>query len=461
MAAAEAITPGRGGGGGEAPPAVAPHLDDGVVSDILHRLPTKDAYGLTVVCPRWREIVSGPAFLSRHLSPRPLPLLDHRPRALILQPRRKIGYTHLTLVPTDPADSFALNLPLDPKYTSKSEESRRLHKVKPPTPDLCDTAADNFILSGLYSTGADDDVLVELDKLPSGVAVDEVRDGEALEDPDQPADQSADADVPGEETAPPLQVEAEDYAVFFERTVPLLDISVVASHGRLLLGRSRTGYYVCDPAANRWLALPPPPIPPTRDTASGLHYDLDAATGRVSFTVVLLVGHDARARRAGRGAAASPGIRVGTCFYWLSRRRGHVVRYDVARGRASVVRDPPETEGSKGRAWRSLGSAGGRLRLCAFDIRDEESSNMLPHDGVEGVYGVWAMDPAGAWRRVHEAVVEDLSTYYFNMLWGLEMALDFAGACSDSIIVDKDEFLLRGRRQARRALRPRPRIPLL
>ena len=467
MAAAEAIPP--GGGAGDAPPAVTPDLDDGVVSDILHRLPTKDAYGLTVVCPRWREIVSGPAFLSRHLSPRPLPLLDDRPRALILQPRRKIGYTHLTLVPTDPTDSFALNLPLDPKYTSKL---RHYKAVKPPTPDLCDTAADNFILRGLYS---DDDALVELDEMPSGVAVDEVRDGEALEDPDQPADvsavdQSTDADVPGEEATPPLQAEAEDYAaVFFERTAPLLDIS------NLFRGVARPAaagpqphqLLRLPPGRNRWLVLPPPPIPPTRDTASGLHYDLDAATGRVSFTVVLLVrarrrrllvgtfssatgrwdtthppGAQGAARRLG---AASPGIRVGTSFYWLSRRRGHVVSYDAARGRASVVRDPPEAEGSKGRLWRSLGSAGGCLRLCAFDIRDEESANMLPHDGVEGVHGVWNMDAAGAWRRVHEAVVDDLSAYYFNMLWlwGHEMALDFAGACSDSIFVDKNQLLLR------------------
>ena len=86
---------------------------------------------------------------------------------------------------------------------------------------------------------------------------------------------------------------------------------------------------------------------------------------------------------------------------------------------------------------------GGHLRLCAFDIRDEESANMLPHDGVEGVHGVWAMDAAGAWRRVHEAVVDDLSAYYFNMLWGHEMALDFAGACSDSIFVNKNQWLLR------------------
>jgi hypothetical protein len=53
------------------------------------------------------------------------------------------------------------------------------------------------------------------------------------------------------------------------------------------------------------------------------------------------------------------------------------------------------------------------------------------------------MDPAGAWRRMHEAVVDDLSAYYFNMLWGIEMALDFAGACSDSVIVDKNKFLRR------------------
>ncbi|OEL14644.1 hypothetical protein BAE44_0024336, partial [Dichanthelium oligosanthes] len=90
----------------------------------------------------------------------------------------------------------------------------------------------------------------------------------------------------------------------------------------------------------------------------------------------------------------------------LCRCRGHVVRSDAARGRASVVRNPPEAEGSKGRMWQSLGSAGGPLRLCAFDIRDEESSNMLPHNDVKDVHGVWVMDAAGGapWRRVHEAV---------------------------------------------------------
>ncbi|CAL4952261.1 unnamed protein product [Urochloa decumbens] len=482
MAATQAITPGGDGGGGgeEVPPTVAPHLDDGVVSDILHRLPSKDAYRLTLVCPRWREIISGPAFLSRHLFPRPTPppLVDEDlPRALILQPRRKVGYTHLTLVPTDPADAFHLNLnlPLDPKYKSDGPRSRSRHKIKPPTPGLCDTATDNFILSSLYSDDANED---PADELSGGGAV---GDGNAaVEDPDHKSendgavsvDEAEEAAVPaGEEAAPPpTNSPVPDYVVFFECTVPMLDISFVASHGRLLLGRSRTRYYVCDAAANRWLALPPPPTSPTKDTATGLHYDLDAAAGRVSFTVVVLSrtrrrrlrvetflsatgrweaadvpGAQGAARRL--GGVASPGIRVGACFYWLCRRRGHVVRYDAARGRASVVGEPPEAEESKGRAWRSLGSVGGHLRMCAFDIRDEESSNMLPHDGVEGVHGVWVMDAGAgapaAWRRVHEAVVEDMSTYYFNMLWGHEMALDFAGACTDSIVVDKDKFLLR------------------
>ncbi|KAL6626935.1 hypothetical protein ACP70R_030661 [Stipagrostis hirtigluma subsp. patula] len=459
-----------------------PHLDDGVVAEILHRLPTKDAYRAAAVCPRWRAVVTEPVFLSRHLAPRPLPLLDDGPRAVILQPRRKVGYTHLTLVATDPAGAgpVDLNVPLDPKYTDESLKSSCAYKSpKPPTPGLLDTAADSFVLSRLYSTGTDDDEIwdddapEEHDQLAGGAAVEEARDDNAVEEPDQPAagddvtvGEAVEADVPGAEAAPPpLPVEVPDHVAFFERTVPILDISFVASHGRLLLARSRTRYYVCDPAANRWVALPPSSFPPTHDAAPGLHYDLDAATGWVSFTVVLLVRLRRRrllvetfssatgrwdrnvldapgvARRLG---VASQGIHVGTCFYWLCRRDGRVIRYDVARRRASVVRDPPEAEGSDGRACRSLGSAGGRLRYCAFDIRDEHSGSMLPHDDIEGVHGVWVMDPgAGAWRRVHEAVVEDLSAWYFKMVWGLEKAVEFPGACGGAIIVDQNKHLLR------------------
>lgn len=89
---------------------------------------------------------------------------------------------------------------------------------------------------------------------------------------DQAAEADADADAPSTEDAPYLAstVEVEDYAVFLERTVPMLDICFVASHGRLLLARSRTRYYVCDAAANRWLVLPPPALPNANDWGHGV-----------------------------------------------------------------------------------------------------------------------------------------------------------------------------------------------
>ncbi|RLM94228.1 hypothetical protein C2845_PM08G02080 [Panicum miliaceum] len=115
---------------------------------------------------------------------------------------------------------------------------------------------------------------------------------------------------------------------------------------------------------------------------------------------------------------ASPGIRVGTCFYWLCRRHGH----SAAARRWSATRRRRRTPRS------ARVAVPGRLRLCAFDIRDEESSNIfrngreLQHNGVEGVHGVWVMDAAGAWWRVHEAggttcprtassLVDNLSAY--------------------------------------------------
>ncbi|RLN30174.1 hypothetical protein C2845_PM05G04990 [Panicum miliaceum] len=69
---------------------------------------------------------------------------------------------------------------------------------------------------------------------------------------------------------------------------------------------------------------------------------------------------------------------------------------------------------------------------------------MLQHGGV--YRGRPRRVGDGRRRSVHKAVVDDLSAYYFNMLWGhatrWRMALEFAGACSDSILVDKDKFLL-------------------
>ena len=62
-------------------------MDDGIVSEILHRLPTRDAYRFAAVCPRWRAVLYQPTFLSSHLSSRPPPLLGDRPYALVVQPR--------------------------------------------------------------------------------------------------------------------------------------------------------------------------------------------------------------------------------------------------------------------------------------------------------------------------------------------------------------------------------------
>ncbi|RLN34359.1 hypothetical protein C2845_PM03G02560 [Panicum miliaceum] len=382
MAAVGAITPAAGGRDG-----AAPHLDDGVVSEFLHRLPTRDAYRLTAVCPRWRALISSPAFLSRHLSPRPLPLLDGLPDAIVLQPK-KLGYTHLMLVATDPAVHVALNLPRLPKYTVWDRYRPPRTKLPPPST--------------------------------------------------------------------PVMELGDHAAAFFERTVPMLDFTIEASHGRLLLGRGRTRYFVCDPAANHWLALPPPAaIPPTRETACGFCYDVDAETGRVSFTIVLLAR--ARFRRVlvetfssatgswtttmldAQGVArclgtASPGIRPAPRPRRPLRRR--------ARPRDAVVREPPDTEGSVERMARSLGSTGGRLRLCGFDVRGDNPYSVLPHDGLEGVHGVWVMD-AEVWRRVHEAVVENIQAWYFKTMLGIEKSLDFAGAPGGYIVLDKDNFLLR------------------
>jgi hypothetical protein len=72
-----------------------PHLDDGIVSEILLRLPSKDAYRLAAVCRRWRAVLSLPTFLC------------------------KVGYTHLTLVATDPNGRVAVKPPVPDKYKDR------------------------------------------------------------------------------------------------------------------------------------------------------------------------------------------------------------------------------------------------------------------------------------------------------------------------------------------------------
>uniref|UniRef100_A0A8I6WDQ7 F-box domain-containing protein n=1 Tax=Hordeum vulgare subsp. vulgare TaxID=112509 RepID=A0A8I6WDQ7_HORVV len=406
----------------------APHLDGGIVSEILYRLPTKDAYRLAAVCRRWHAVLSQPMFLSRHLLPRPLPLPSARPYALVVQPRRDDchRFTHLTLVAFE--------------HTAKD---------RAPQPCLLDTANDDAVFRLLYSAGADD----------PAPAIEMTEEAPAVDD--------APALPSGEEGV-------EDYVVFFERTVPMLGVAIVASHGRMLLGRDGVRYYVCDPAANRWLSLPPSTAALAFVTRPGFHYDDANAAGPLAFTVVVLAwrGHECMLVETFRSAtgkwetrelitsaavavtmspgAVSPGIHAGASFYWLSLSGGHILRYDISRGRASVVREPPDPDWSKGRAGRSLGSVGGRLRLCAFDIRARNSKH--PWDDMEGVLGAWVMeddDPVPTapppWVRIDETVVWNKWMHHTDttLQHAHGAAVDYAGACGEFVMVEKHRRLNR------------------
>uniref|UniRef100_A0A0D9X7P7 F-box domain-containing protein n=1 Tax=Leersia perrieri TaxID=77586 RepID=A0A0D9X7P7_9ORYZ len=411
--------------------AAARHLpDDGVISDISRNLTSRAVHRLAAACPRWRAIVSQPPFLRCHLAPRPI-AADEFPRALIIQPR-KLGFTHLTFIPIDPtaADPLAaVNVPVRNKYT------------RPPPPPS------HYQRQFELERRREDPSASVTEELPPPLPETEP-DRFDLDDPSSPEWEVVD-----------------DHAAFFARTVPALDLCIVAAHGRLLLCRGRRCYYVCDPANNRWVALPPSTLPPQPDVSSGLHYDVDDAG--IHFTVVLI---GCRRRRVivetftsstgkwetkvlpNQGTQgltrcvgpASPGIHAGGYFYWLTHRRGRILRYDVAGdGHVAIVREPAESEGSIGRAGRSLGSTGGQLRMCAYDIRDEQRDCVDPHEGGEGVHGVWVMTPAAAaeadgawaWRRVHEARVEGVDFYYFHMLFDRETPVDFAGARGDFVVM--------------------------
>ncbi|RCV10061.1 hypothetical protein SETIT_2G081400v2 [Setaria italica] len=180
---------------------------------------------------------------------------------------------------------------------------------------------------------------------------------------------STDPANPIAELAAPLPQGDDAVTIFINRTIPIATGS----------------YHICFPAANRWIALPLPPIATDHNTANGFHYDIGAEPGIISFMAVLLdpagvdvvmfssktgnwetkalVVQEDAARDHGRGQP-SPGIHAGNCFYWLS-----------ASGHGGV--------------------------LCL------DPNNIQPHD-VEGVHSVWLLlDDAGAWQRVHEAVVRD------------------------------------------------------
>ncbi|KAL6644522.1 hypothetical protein ACP70R_016130 [Stipagrostis hirtigluma subsp. patula] len=376
--------------------APLPHLDNNIISLIATMVPTKCAYRFTALATFYRFIVSEPPFLKRHLKPCPL-LAGDVPGAIIIQPKglTRCGYIHLTAASLDPANPIALKLQVHPKYAIYAE----------------------------HAPGAAD-------------------------------------------AAPPP--EHVDIFTFFERTIPMFDLCIVATHGRLMLARSQASgrHFVCNPSNNRWVVLPQAPVASDRNTASGLWYDHDTEPGAISFVVVLLVRVRRRnlllqkfssdagvwetqkldfhggARLLGQLSRPSPGIYAGDSFYWQSQARAdRILCLDLARGRASVLFEPPEAEGSTNVRERSLGSAGGVLRMPTFSIRDTEPENNQPHD-ILGVHSLWMLE-AGGWRRTQQVVVRDSVSMSFGFIpYGIEIPFDFASARTGDIVVQKNGQVL-------------------
>ncbi|CAD6245940.1 unnamed protein product [Miscanthus lutarioriparius] len=375
---------------------VQQHLDDNIMSTILSKLPSEPAHRFAVVSKSSGALLRQPAFLQNHLSSRRslVQLLkdDELPSMVAIQPKdhqRPGGYVHLTIVNNaNPTNPVSLHLPVHHAYQ---------HLIA--------------------------------------------------------------------EHAPAASPAEGELATFLMRTIPKLDASFVASDGPMLLARNPTrSYFVCYPAANRWIALPPPPAGDT--VAAGFRYVVvDAASGTISFMVVLVAPDHVATFSSKTGewgvkehgahedvmafGAWGPGIRAGNSIYWQSAAgdaRARVLCFDVARGgRVSAFREPPLADGGTKRVGRSLGSASGRLRLCAFDVRDNDPGNVQLH-AVEGVHGVFFLDDgdAGTWRRAHEVVVrDDISVTFFGVPHGAEVPVDFTGASGSSIIVNKNQVLFR------------------
>ncbi|KAL6644525.1 hypothetical protein ACP70R_016133 [Stipagrostis hirtigluma subsp. patula] len=257
------------------------------------------------------------------------------------------------------------------------------------------------------------------------------------------------ADVPGATPAPP----------FFRTTVPGLDVAVVASHGRLLLVRGNRFSFVCDPAENRWVKLPPGPvIEKLRQTAFGFHY-VHAASGEIRFTIVLLVRRRRRrlvvhtlqshtgqwnstilgVRTASRFLGQhSSGVYSGGSFYWPSRHR--IIRYDAATGRVSVFRQAPPAPNFPTREGRSLGSVDGQLRLCTFDIRRQAADYAFEVRDVPAAINVWMLQ-GEQWVLVRQVVIGDVRWMY-DRFQGFELPLDWASSSTRVILVKKDNQLL-------------------
>ncbi|KAK3125557.1 hypothetical protein QOZ80_7BG0606520 [Eleusine coracana subsp. coracana] len=250
-------------------------------------------------------------------------------------------------------------------------------------------------------------------------------------------------------TTPEPAVPVPDYIAFFADAARRLDLSIVGSHGRLLLARSGSGYVVGFPERNRFVNLLPPPSTPNQDHATSLQYELLDAGGGISFRVLVLradggnITVDTFSSASGRWESRELGVRKEEAFlfvrpesrgistgprhYWLDgQRRGLVLVYDEASGTASVLREPPTKQGWK-RLGRALGSVdlGTKLRFSAFDSFDPEENNPQPH-ALTGTHTMWTLNAAGAWEQeLHQT--RDVSAHCYSVPYGAEIPVDFAG----------------------------------
>ncbi|KAK1693615.1 hypothetical protein QYE76_010312 [Lolium multiflorum] len=350
-ATAAATAMGHASGDALATMFVPPFLPDGVVCDILIRLPaTVDVYRAAAVCRGWTGwigVTRTPDFLRSYL--RPLPVPPRGPASIIAQPRRSVdaGYVHLAVISVVPGENgLPVNMPIDPKFAISATGEKTLDGDVTPLKSVADP-------------------MVEEEE-------------EALQ-----------AELAG---AAKVGVD------FFQRTVPSLDLAIVASHGSLLLCRSSNSrYYICDASANRWMELPrTDPLPQAAVSHVGFKYNV--INGKLSFEVVLLSSADPghitvdsftcnstgamwqrqvlhapeAVLRLGE-ESPGPGVYAAGCFYWLSQSAGQVLVYNCATGLISIHPEPGmQVENiTRVQASRALSYDDGKLRFWAVDLAME------------------------------------------------------------------------------------------
>jgi hypothetical protein len=158
-------------------------------------------------------------------------------------------------------------------------------------------------------------------------------------------------------------------------------------------------------------------------------------------TMEVEVEHDAASSFGDDGVG--PGIYAAGFFFWKSRTTcGTVICYNLVGARVSVIAQPPLEEGCIRRAGSSLGTTGGELRLCTFDVNAPEQYGIEVVALDDGILSVWVRESVAAcWVRKAKVLVGDASWMY-HIFVGFEIPIDFPGASFRWIIVKKNRDLI-------------------